>query len=170
MKKILIIGGNGSGKTTFAVKLCRKTELPLFHLDKILRTDNWQRVSNHTAEKRLSEILKKDSWIIDGNDNKNLEKRLALCDTVFFFDFSTLSCFIGVIKRTIRNYGKSRDDVGGNNIEKFDKSKISFLKSVIMFNKKNRKTYYSLIEQFSNVDFIVFKSRKQAEQYLENNF
>lgn len=33
MKKIIVIGCMGSGKSTFAEKLHRKTKIPLFHLD-----------------------------------------------------------------------------------------------------------------------------------------
>lgn len=37
MKRILVIGGNGSGKTTFAGVLSKKLNIPLIHLDKISR-------------------------------------------------------------------------------------------------------------------------------------
>lgn len=36
MKKIIVIGCMGSGKSTFAEKLHRKTKIPLFHLDKYM--------------------------------------------------------------------------------------------------------------------------------------
>lgn len=135
MKRILVIGGNGSGKTTFAGLLSKKLNVPLIHLDKISRTDNWQRVASDIFYNRLNEIFSTDSWIIDGNDIHTLPVRLKECDTVFYFDFNTVACLIGVIKRTIKYYGKHRDDVGGeNNIEKFDKSKIAFFKSVVDFN------------------------------------
>ena len=35
MKKIIVIGCPGSGKTTFSLKLAEKIKLPLFHLDAI---------------------------------------------------------------------------------------------------------------------------------------
>ncbi|MEE1357841.1 MAG: isopentenyl transferase family protein, partial [Clostridia bacterium] len=42
MKRVLIIGGNGSGKTTMSRKLAEKTSLPLVHLDTLYWTGNWQ--------------------------------------------------------------------------------------------------------------------------------
>lgn len=68
MKRILVIGGNGSGKTTFARLLSEKLNVPLIHLDKISRTDNWQRVDSDIFYNQLNEIFLTDSWIIDGND------------------------------------------------------------------------------------------------------
>lgn len=95
--------------------------------------------------------------------------RLKECDTVFYFDFNTVACLIGVIKRTIKYYGKHRDDVGGeNNIEKFDKSKIAFLKSVVNFNKYNRKLLYHMLNENSDINTIIFKNRKQVKYYLNN--
>lgn len=95
--------------------------------------------------------------------------RLKECDTVFYFDFNTVACLIGVIKRTIKYYGKHRDDVGGeNNIEKFDKSKIAFFKSVVDFNKCNRKLLYHMLNENSDINTIIFKNRKQVKYYLNN--
>ena len=74
----------------------------------------------------------------------------------------------GVIIRTIQNYGKHRDDVGGeNNIEKFDISKLYFFKAILNFNRSNRKRYYDLLSSYPNVNVIVFKNRKQVNEYIK---
>ena len=112
MHKILIIGGNGSGKTTFAKKLAQKTRLPLVHLDKLYWKDNWQHVTQEEFDSLLLPELKKNSWIIDGNMKRTLPLRLKYCDTVIIFDFPRALCLWGAIKRCISNYGKSRDDMG----------------------------------------------------------
>lgn len=42
MKRVLIIGGNGAGKTTFSYKLCTQTGFPLIHIDKVYWRDHWE--------------------------------------------------------------------------------------------------------------------------------
>lgn len=169
MKKILVIGGNGSGKTTFAKVLSEELNIPLVHIDKIARTDNWQRVSEDIFDDILNEEIRKDSWIIDGNDTRTLPNRLKHCDTVFHFDFSTVACLNGVIKRTIQNYGQHRDDVGGeSNVEKFDISKLYFFKAILNFNRNNRKRYYNMLTSYPDVNVIVFKNRKQVNEYIKS--
>ena len=45
MKRILIIGNAGSGKTTYAKALAEKTQLPLIHLDKLFWCGEWEHLS-----------------------------------------------------------------------------------------------------------------------------
>ena len=120
MKRVLVIGGNGSGKTTFSKKLAEKTGLPLVHLDKILWRGNWEYLSREEFYPLLDAELQKEEWIIDGNYEYTLERRLRFCDTVFYFDFPTAACLFGVTERVIKNYGKTRDDMGGNCPDRFD--------------------------------------------------
>ena len=77
MKKIIVIGCSGSGKTTFSQKLCEKTGIQLFHLDAIWHRSDKTHISREEFDKRLGEILALDSWIIDGNYSRTLEHRIA---------------------------------------------------------------------------------------------
>lgn len=164
MKRVLVIGGNGSGKSTFSEKLGKKTGLPVVHLDKIFWRGNWEYISREEFDLLLSAELKKEEWIIDGNFERTLEERIKFCDTVFYFDFSTAKCLFGVTERVLKNYGKTRPDMGGNCPEKFD---LEFYKAILRFNKKNRPKTKALLEKYKS-EVIVFKNRKQAEKYLKN--
>jgi adenylate kinase family enzyme len=46
MERVLIIGGNGCGKTTLAQKLAKKLVLPLIHLDVLYWRNNWENALN----------------------------------------------------------------------------------------------------------------------------
>ena len=83
MKKILVIGCPGSGKSTFARRLRDRTGLPLYPLDLLWHRPDKTTVSEAEFDAALAEILRKDRWIIDGNFSRTLERRLAECDTVF---------------------------------------------------------------------------------------
>ena len=164
MKRVLVIGGNGSGKSTFSKKLGEKTGLPVVHLDKIWWRGNWEYISREEFDVLLDNELKKEEWIIDGNFERTLEERIKYCDTVFYFDFSTVKCLFGVTERVLKNYGKTRDDMGGNCPEKFD---FEFYKAVLRFNRKNRPKTKALLEKYGP-NVVVFKSRKQADKYLNS--
>ena len=107
MKKIIVIGCPGSGKTTFAEKLKKYTGLPLFHLDAIWHKPDRTHITREEFDKRLAEILELDEWIIDGDYNRTIETRIQMSDTVFMFDLPTEVCISGVTERI----GKSRPDI-----------------------------------------------------------
>ncbi len=99
MKKVLIIGCPGGGKSTFARKLAKKTGLPLYYLDMIWHRPDRTTLPPEEFDKRLEEILNTDSWIIDGNYTRTLPMRLKDSDTIFLFNIPVDICLAGAIKR-----------------------------------------------------------------------
>ena len=83
MRKVIVIGSPGAGKSTFARKLRDVSRLPLYYLDLLWHKEDRTNVTKEEFDQELQEILTKDAWIIDGNYKRTLEKRLEECDTVF---------------------------------------------------------------------------------------
>jgi adenylate kinase family enzyme len=166
MTRAIIIGGNGSGKSTFAKQLHTITGLPLVHLDRLLWYGDWQTRTREEFDALLEAELEKEAWIIDGNYNRTIPKRLSYCDTVFYFDFSTLRCLWGVTWRVLTNLGRVRNDMGGNCRERFD---LSFYTSILSFNKKHRKRYHAMMKEAceQGKTVVIFKSRRQVKKYLK---
>ena len=167
MERILVIGNAGSGKSTFSRALSQKTGLPLVHLDKLWWRGNWEQVSREEFDRLLQKELERPQWIIDGNFSRTLPHRLQYCDHVFFFDLPPWVCLWGVTQRIFRHYGRTRPDMGGNCPERFDKEKLSLYKGILSYNRKHRKNYYHLLSE-SGVALTVFRSRKEADRFLEN--
>lgn len=66
-KKIIIYGGVGAGKTSFAKKLSDATNLPLFSIDDIVYDESqMKKVSEKIKERKLKEISKKQKWVVEG--------------------------------------------------------------------------------------------------------
>ena len=161
MKKVIVIGSPGAGKTTFAQKLNELTGLPLFHLDAIWHKPDRTHISREEYDARLGEILSLDSWIIDGNYSRTLERRMEACDTVFLFDLPTEVCLEGAISRL----GKGRYDMPWCDTELDPR----FKQEIEEFGEKNLPTIYALIEKYKDgKTVIVFKSRIEADEFLEN--
>lgn len=163
MQRILVIGCPGSGKTTLAVQMAKKIRLPLVHLDRLNWQDGWQPVSREVFDQRLAAELAKPAWIIDGNFNRTLPLRLEHCDTVVYLDYARWRCLLGVIKRVVTNYGKTRPDMGGNCPERFDPA---FLRYVWSFRKAHAERYAHMLAQADGVRVIRLKNRKDAARFL----
>ena len=158
MKKVIIIGCPGSGKTTFAEKLKDKIGLPLFYLDAIWHKPDKTHISREEFDARLAEILALDEWIIDGNYSRTMERRLSACDTVFFLDFPLDVCLAGILERR----GKPRADMPWIETEE-DAEFIAFVKS---FAAEQRPTILALLEKYRDKQIVTFKSREEADAFL----
>ncbi len=159
MNKVIIIGCPGSGKTTFAEKLHKCTELPLYHLDAIWHKPDKTHISREDFDERIIEIFNKDKWIIDGNYKRTIEMRLKECDTVFLFDLPTEVCLLGATERI----GKGRYDLPWIETE-LDPEFKTFIEE---FSEKTLPYIYELIDKYkTEKQIIIFKSREEADKFI----
>ena len=165
MRRVLIIGCPGAGKTTFAQKLANKTGLPLVHLDRLYWRGRWEHLSEEAFDTALQMELDKPEWVMDGNYDRTLSRRLKYCDTVFFFDLPTVTCLWGITKRLRQNHGISRRDMGENCTERLDRNFVELFRKTWYFNRKHRKKYHEMLKNTGNC--VIFKNRKQADKYLK---
>lgn len=159
MKKIIVIGCPGSGKTTFAEKLRKKTGLPLYYLDAIWHKPDRTHISRDEFDMRLDEILSLDSWIIDGNYQRTMEQRIDACDTVILFDLPVDICLDGAISRL----GKGRYDMPWIDTQLDPALKVA----IEEFSTKNLPIIYRMLGKYQNSKkIIIFKSREDADYFL----
>ena len=160
MKKIIVIGCPGSGKSTFSAALNLKTGIPLYHLDMIYWNPDKTTVEKSVFLERLENILKKESWIIDGNYASTMEQRLAVCDTVIFLDYPRDICLKGARERI----GKPRCDMPW--VESEEDSE--FIEFINQYNEKQRPSVLKLLEKHTDKNVIIFRSRKEADAFLKD--
>lgn len=161
MSKIIVIGCPGAGKSTFSRKLSEVTGIKLHYLDMLWHKPDKTHISREEFDIELEKIMANESWIIDGNYTRTLESRLKECDTAFLLDYPLEICLEGAASRI----GKERVDLPWMEDE-FDEE---FKQYIIDFSKDNLPVIYELLDKYRDTKkIIIFKSRNEADDYLEN--
>lgn len=164
MKRVIIIGCGGAGKSTLAQKLGSLTGLPVIHLDRLYWKPGWVEMTPEEFDPIIQEEIEKDAWIMDGNFNRTLPLRIKYCDTVIYLDFSRFTCLMGVLKRVLTTYGKVRPDMGEGCPERID---LAFLKWVWNYNSNKREKNYRLLNEATHAETIVLKNRRSVRRLLK---
>ena len=160
MKRTVVIGCSGSGKSVFSRKLRDDTVLSLYYLDMIWHKPDGTNISREEFDKQLDSIISRDSWIIDGNYQRTLETRIKACDTVFLFDLPTEICIEGALSRI----GKKREDMPWFENE-LDPEFRQWIES---FRANQLPEVYRLLEKYkNNREIVVFRTREQANKFIE---
>lgn len=163
MKRILIIGSSGAGKSTFAKRLHDKIGLELIHLDQYYWKPGWVKPETSEWEGIVKDLLKKESFIMDGNYRSTIDLRLPVADTIILLDPPRLVCFYRVSKRRFAN--NRTDEIAGC------KERVSWnLLSWILWKYPQvaRKDMLERIERVrQEKQIITLRTKKEIEDFLK---
>ncbi|CDL83805.1 hypothetical protein [Xenorhabdus szentirmaii] len=163
MKRILVIGSPGAGKSTFARQLSQICSIPLFHLDKEYWQKGWIAPSAKEWQQKLCTLTNKSSWIIDGNYGSSLLQRLEKADTVIHLYLPTYVCLFQAVIRIAKWHGKQRPDMALGCHEKVN---LDFLRQIIKYRKYQFKKDKLLLDDFDG-NYIKLTSRTEVKVFLQ---
>ena len=166
MKRIMVIGCCGSGKSTFSKALHEKLQLPLIHLDQHYWKPNWIETEPETWITIVKELAQKEQWIIDGNYGGTMDVRLSRADTIIYLDISTTKALYRILIRTFIHYGKTRRDMPANCPERFS---WQFIHYVANFNRTRRDKIFQKLKALPKKKNIqILKSNKDIDLFLSS--
>lgn len=144
MRRILVIGCPGAGKSTLARRLAERLGLPLIHLDREYFGPGWVEPPRAVWRERVADLAGRPDWVMDGNYSSTFDLRVPRAHVVVWLDISRWICLASVIGRVVRHYGTTRPDLGPDCIERFD---WSFLKFVWSYPQRTRPKTIRMMER-----------------------
>jgi len=165
MKKILVIGSGGAGKSTFAQRLGGILKLEVVHLDSLYWSPGWVEMPKDKWKTIVEELVKRDSWIIDGNYGGTLEIRLAACDGVIFLDVPRWICLGRVLKRVALYRKDRRPDMAAGCPEKVN---LEFIKYIWDYPRKRKPALLEKLKSYSQTKAVtILRTQAEIESFLK---
>ncbi|KUP09203.1 ATPase AAA [Bacillus coahuilensis p1.1.43] len=165
MNKIMLIGSGGAGKSTFARQLGQTLNIPVYHLDSLLWKPNWVLSTREEQRAIQSELVEKESWVIDGNYSATMDIRLQAADTIIFIDLPAYLCVYRVIKRRFHYHNQTRPDMREGCNERLD---LEFVKWVWRFPRDKKPHLIKKLREFEkDKNIYVLKSKKEVQGFLD---
>jgi len=167
VKKVLLIGPGGAGKSTLATTLAQKTGLPLVHLDSLYWQPGWVPTSPEEWRRCVARLAEEDSWIMDGNFGGTLEMRLAAADTIVLMDLSPWVCVWRLLKRRVNFHGRSRPDMRAGCNERLD---AAFLWWVLSYRSRRLPALLLRLKQaeLAGKQVYVLRTSKEVADFIEH--
>jgi len=167
VRRILIIGSGGTGKSVCARRLGDILNLPVFHLDCYFWQPNWQKTPHDEWLDSLTTLLHKPKWIIDGNYSSTMSLRFKFADTVIYLDYPTRIALIRAFKRQAFNKRHPRSDITPGCRERLSGK---FLLFIWRFHKQRRPQILKMFSdpEFSHLSINRFNHPKELEFWLKS--
>lgn len=105
MRRVVILGRGGAGKSTFAACLGSDLALPVIELDKYFWAADLTPTPKDQWTKIQHQLVSGDRWILDGDLGPYdvLYPRLQAADTVVVLDFALWRCAWRALRRSHEN-------------------------------------------------------------------
>lgn len=163
MKRIVVFGRPGSGKSTFATQLASRLELPVHHLDKHFFLENWVERDRDAFLTIQRALVEQEEWVIDGNAMRSLEMRFARAELALYFRFNPFVCLWRMWKRVFQKNWHIPDLAEGctKNV------RFRLIRYMLQFDKRYRARIDMLRERYPHVRFFLFTSDRDARRFLQ---
>jgi adenylate kinase family enzyme len=167
MKKVMIIGCGGAGKSTLARQLGERLGLPVIHLDAEHWRAGWQPTPKDEWRQTVEQLItSSESWIMDGSYGGTMDLRLAAADTIIFLDMSRWLCLWRVAKRRWQYAGQTRPDMAADCPEQLN---WEFLNWVWSYPTRRRNAIIDKLLQLPpDKKVIMLRSPAEVEQFLRS--
>jgi adenylate kinase family enzyme len=166
MKRVLVVGSGGAGKSRLAAALGAKLDLPVVHLDTLYWRPGWVATPEDQWRAVQVELTAAESWIIDGNHASSLDVRLPSADAVIMLDLNRYRCLARALRRSIVYRWSPRASRAEGCREHLS---ADFLKWIWTFPREGRPLLLGAISTYAaQAEFIRLRSPREVRRFLSS--
>lgn len=168
-KKIWVIGSSGAGKSYLSDQLAKHSGFKKYCLDDFFWLPGWQIREITAFRHSISDLIKEDSWIIEGVYSQISPDLLQEIDSVIWLDPPLYKMIYRVLKRSLINIFLKKEICNGNR-ETFRNlfSRQSILLFLLKSYRSNRKEYAKYCDYLicNRPEVAVYKLKKESQLFI----
>ncbi|MGI8336122.1 topology modulation protein [Actinomadura scrupuli] len=167
LRRTVVVGCGGSGKTTFARRLGALLGSPVVHLDVVYRDSGRRPLPGDRFAALQRELVASPRWVIEGDHTSTLPIRLRRADTVVFLDLPPAVCLWGITRRLLGGAVRGRAGRRAQRAGVDDRITWEFLRYVWSYRRRTAPRVRELIaEHAGDAQVHVVPSRRAADALL----
>ncbi|QDS96986.1 AAA family ATPase [Adhaeretor mobilis] len=170
MKRIVVVGTSGSGKSTFSKKLSQELSIPYVALDELFWNPGWVETPAEEFRESVQQAADQPRWVIDGNYTSTQDITLPRADTAIWLNYSRAKVIYRLAKRSLWRSFSGQCITPGNR-ETFRRTFASG-DSVLLWawktHPKYRRKYARLFAERAqeSLKVVEFQRPREADEFL----
>jgi adenylate kinase family enzyme len=165
MKRILVIGNSGTGKSTLAKRLADCLHLPFFPSDPFYWEPGWKPASADKVFQQVRNVASRELWILDGNFDEYHEFVWRQADCILWLDYSLPVILKQVIIRNFK-WLLTREPVWSGNRMTLRRA-VSGIRHAVRSYSLKKKNYPCWLAELSETPWHRFRTQHETEAWLK---
>ena len=170
--RVAVIGCSCSGKTTFARRLAGAVGSSFIELDAVHWLPNWVERDNDEFREIMTEAVKEDLWVTDGNYSQARNIIWGRATAVVWLNYSFPLVWRRALTRTVGRSLTRRTLWSGNreSLKKALLSKDSILLWVLQTYHARRKRCRAVFDakEYGHIQYMEFNKSRDADKFLKD--
>jgi adenylate kinase family enzyme len=173
MRRVCVVGGSCSGKTTFARELAGILGVPFVELDALNWQANWTMTDVETFQAGVRQATAGDEWVVDGNYGGRGARDIVWpkADTVVWLDLSLPLTLRRMWRRTTGRIKRKEALWGGNQetIRNTFLSRESLFVWAVRSHWRRRRILTAAMSRpdFAHLEFHRLRSPAEVQRWLD---
>lgn len=170
MRRVVVGGSTGSGKSTFARALAARLDAPVIELDQLRHGPGWTLTPDALFRERLDPLTAAETWVVDGNYSSFRDLTWGRADTVVWLDYPLRTIYRRLFLRTNHRIFR-REVLWNGNRERFANAYLSgdsLYLWVLRSYWKRRRAWPAILATYRDLRVHRFRTPAEAERWLRS--